>query len=149
LCHGHDAGTGSGHTVTALYEIVPPGVAVPLGDAGDLKYQGKRSDTEAAKSGEWLTLRMRDKHPDTDEAREIAFSLPAAGLRKAGSADFRFAASVAAFALLLRDSEYKGSAAWADVKEWAAASLGPDTKGYRRDFVTLVGQADQLSRKRD
>lgn len=145
-----DAGDmGSGHTVTALYEIVPPGVSVDLADAGDLKYQGKRPDTEVAKTGEWLTLRMRYKHPDTDEAREIAFPLPANGLRKAGSTDFRFAASVAAFGLLLRDSEYKGSATWTDVKDWAKESLGNDQKGYRHDFLSLVEQAERLSRKRD
>ncbi len=145
-----DAGDmGSGHTVTALYEIVPPGVPINLPDAGDLKYQGKRSDTKVAKTGEWLTLRMRYKDPDSDDAREIAFPLPANGLRKSGSTDFRFAASVAAFGLLLRDSEYKGSASWADVKEWANASLGHDQKGYRRDFVDLAEQAEKLTRKRD
>ena len=145
-----DAGDmGSGHTVTALYEIVPPGVPIQLADAGDLKYQGKRPDTKVARTGEWLTLRMRYKDPDTDDAREIAFSLPANGLRKSGSTDFRFAASVAAFGLLLRDSEYKGSASWPDVKEWANASLGHDQKGYRRDFLDLVDQAEKLTRKRD
>lgn len=143
-----DAGDmGSGHTVTTLYEIVPPGVSIDLPDAGDLKYQGKRQDTVAAKSGEWLTLRMRYKHPDTEAAREIAFALPGNALRKSGSTDFKFAAAVAAFGLLLRDSEYKGSATWAGVKEWAAASLGHDRKGYRREFLTLLDQAEHLARK--
>jgi Ca-activated chloride channel homolog len=145
-----DAGDmGSGHTVTALYEIVPPGVSVPLGDAGDLKYQDKRPDTEAATTGEWLTLRMRYKHPDTDAATEIAFPLGKDGLRRNGSPDFRFAASVAAFGLLLRDSEYKGTATWASVEELAKAALGADRKGYRHDFLDLVGQTQRLSGKRD
>jgi Ca-activated chloride channel family protein len=135
--------------VTALYEIVPPGVPITLSDGGDLKYLGKRSDTEAAKSGEWLTFRMRYKHPDTDEAREIAFPLPENGLRKSGSTDFHFAAAVAAFGLLLRDSEYKGSATWSAVKEWAAAARGHDQKEYRRDFLDLVEKAERLTRKRD
>src|SRR5262245_5375758 len=145
-----DAGDmGSGHTVTALYEIVPPGVSVPLGDAGKLKYQGKRPDTNAAKSGEWVTLRMRYKHPDTEAAREIEFPLGKDGLRSAGSQDFRFAAAVAAFGLLLRDSEYKGAANWADVREWASAAAGEDRKGYRRDFLELLAQAERLARKSD
>jgi Ca-activated chloride channel family protein len=144
-----DAGDmGSGHTVTALYEIVPPGVSVPLGDAGDLKYQGKRQDTEAAKSGEWLTLRMRYKQPDTEDAREIAFALPENGLRRSGSTDFRFAAAVAAFGLLLRDSEYKGTATWSDVREWAEAALGSQRE-QRREFIDLVERAERLKRKAD
>jgi Ca-activated chloride channel family protein len=145
-----DAGDmGSGHTVTALYEIVPPGVPTPAGDSGDLKYQGKRSDTDVAKSGEWLTLRMRYKHPDTDAVKEIAFPLGKDGLRKSGSPDFRFASAVAAFGLLLRDSEYKGSATWTDVKAWASAAVGDDRKGYRRDFLELLDQGERLARKAD
>jgi len=145
-----DAGDmGSGHTVTALYEIVPPGASVPLADAGDLKYQGKRQDTDVAKTGEWLTLRMRYKHPDTESVQEISFPLGKEGLRTGGSRDFRFASAVAAFGLLLRDSEYKGSSTWADVKEWASAAVGDDRNGYRRDFLDLVDQAERLAGKRD
>jgi Ca-activated chloride channel family protein len=145
-----DAGDmGSGHTVTALYEIVPPGVPNPVGDSGDLKYQGARSDTDVARSGEWLTLRMRYKHPDTDSVKEIAFPLGKDSLRKSGSPDFRFASAVAAFGLLLRDSEYKGSATWSDVKSWATAAVAEDRKGYRRDFIDLVEQAERLARKSD
>ena len=72
--------------VTALYEIVPVGREGPVADAGDLKYQNKHIDTDAAKTGEWLTVRMRYKHPDTDEAQEIAFPLGKDGLRKTGLA---------------------------------------------------------------
>ena len=145
-----DAGDmGSGHTVTALYEVAPAGVEVPVPDAGDLKYQGKPADTAAARSGEWLTFRMRYKDPDTDAASELSFPLPADGVRKAGSTDFRFAAAVAAFGLLLRDSEYKGSATWTDVKDWAANAVGPDRRGYRRDFVELVDRAERLTKRAD
>jgi Ca-activated chloride channel homolog len=145
-----DAGDmGSGHTVTALYEIVPMGVEVPAQDAGDLKYQGPPKETKAAKSGEWLTFRMRYKDPDSEAPTELAFPLDKQGLRKSGSTDFRFAAAVAAFGLLLRDSEYKGAATWADVKEWAADAAGPDRQGYRRDFVELVNRADRLTKRAD
>jgi len=145
-----DAGDmGSGHTVTALYEIVPPGVDIPLADSGDLKYQGKNIDTDAARTGEWLTFRMRYKSPETEEAREIAFPLSKEGLRKSGSTDFRFAASVAAFGMLLRESEYKGSANWSSVRAWASEAIGQERADLRRDFLDLVKQAEALSGKRD
>jgi Ca-activated chloride channel homolog len=147
---GKDAGDmGSGHTVTALYEVVPVGVEVPIQDAGDLKYQGTRPDTSAAKSGEWLTFRMRYKDPESDAATELAFPLGKDGVRKSGSTDFRFAAAVAGFGLLLRDSEYKGSATWADVKSWAANAVGEDRRGYRKDFLGLLEQAERLAKKAD
>ena len=92
---------------------------------------------------------MRYKDPESDAAQEIAFPLSAEGLRKQGSTDFRFAASVAAFGLLLRDSEYKGTTNWSEVKAWATSSIGPDKKGYRRDFLDLLEQAERISRKRD
>jgi Ca-activated chloride channel family protein len=145
-----DAGDmGSGHTVTALYEVVPAGVEVPAQDAGDLKYQGKPADTAAARTGEWLTFRMRYKDPDSEIPIELAFPLGKDGLRKSGSTDFRFAAAVAGFGLLLRDSEYKGSATWADVREWAADAIGADRKGYRRDFLELLAQAERLTKRAD
>ncbi|MSR53634.1 MAG: DUF3520 domain-containing protein [Gemmataceae bacterium] len=145
-----DAGDmGSGHTVTALYEIVPPGVDIPLADAGDLKYQGKNIDTDAAKTGEWLTFRMRYKNPETEEAREVAFPLVKEGLRKSGSTDFRFAASVAAFGMLLRESEHKGSANWSSVKAWTTDAIGQERADQRRDFLDLLKKAEALKGKRD
>jgi Ca-activated chloride channel homolog len=147
---GKDAGDmGSGHTVTALYEVVPVGVEVPIPDAGNLKYQSASTDTPAAKSGEWLTFRVRYKDPESEAASELAFPLPKEALRKGGSTDFRFAAAVAAFGLLLRDSEYKGTATWAEVQTWAADALGEDRRGYRRDFVQLVEKAGRLTQHAD
>jgi Ca-activated chloride channel family protein len=140
---------GSGHTVTALYEVVPAGVDISIPDAGDLKYQAKPLDTAAARSGEWLTFRMRYKDPDTDAPSELAFPLGQDALRKSGSTDFRFAAAVAAFGLLLRDSEYKGSATWADVKDWATAAVGEDRRGYRHDFVQLLERSERLTKHTD
>jgi Ca-activated chloride channel family protein len=56
---------------------------------------------------------------------------------------------VAAFGLLLRDSEYRGTATWADVKEWARAGLGRDRNGYRAAFLGLVDRAERLSHRPD
>src|SRR5204863_7454872 len=75
-----DAGDmGSGHACTALYEIVPVGEKVAAGEVEPLKYQTKTELTEAAKTGEWLTVRMRYKHPETDKASEASPVLPANG----------------------------------------------------------------------
>ena len=142
-----DAGDmGSGHTCTALYEIVPVGVASPLQSAGDLKYQRAGSETPAAKTGEWLTVRMRYKNPDSEQGKELATTMPAAGLAKHPSDDFRFAASVATFGMLLRDSEYKGTATFDAVREWASGALGNDRNGLRSEFLGLVGKARQLKK---
>lgn len=70
-------------------------------------------------------------------------------MRTHGSPDFRFASAVAAFGLLLRDSEYKGSATWPAVREWAKSALGHDRRGYRADFLDLVNRAERLSGRPD
>ncbi len=149
-----DAGDmGSGLTCTALYEIVPAGVDIPLQRPGDLKYQKAGADSEAAKTGdeaaktgEWLTVRMRFKHPDSGQAQEIAVAMPSDGVNRQTGADFRFAASVAAFGMILRDSEHKGAATLNKVREWAINSLADDRNGLRSEFVRLVGQAERLQK---
>ena len=104
----------------------------PAGRGGRLKYQSKPGG-----HGGGPERRVADgadalQGPGGRRGKEMAFALAGNGLRKSGSTDFRFAAAVAEFGLVLRDSEYKGSAKWADVKEWAADAVGPDRKGYRR-----------------
>src|SRR5262249_5303312 len=89
-----DAGDmGSGHTCTALYEVVPVGEKVSNSEIEPLKYQSRTELTDAAKTGEWLTVRMRYKHPETDKASEVSAVVPPDGLAKEASADFRFAAA--------------------------------------------------------
>jgi len=137
---------GSGLTCTALYEIVPAGVDIPLQKVGDLKYQKAGADSEAAQSGGWLTVRMRYKHPDSGQAQEIAVAMPSDGVSQQTGADYRFAASVAAFGMILRDSEYKGTATLNKVHEWAINSLADDRNGLRSEFVRLVAQAERLKK---
>jgi Ca-activated chloride channel family protein len=142
-----DAGDmGSGRTCTALYEIVPIGVNIPLQKSGDLKYQKAGADAPAAKSGEWLTVRMRYKQPDSDQAKELAVEMPENGLRGQTTADFRFASAVAAFGMLLRDSEFKGEATFEKVREWANGSLAEDRNGLRSELVRLVDRARGLKK---
>jgi len=142
-----DAGDmGSGHTCTALYEIVPVGVSIPVQNAGDLKYQKAAEDAPAAKSGEWLTVRLRYKPVDRDDAKELAVVLPEQGVTTRPSDDFRFAAATAGFGMLLRDSEYKGSATFQSIHDLAVNAAGNDRNGSRSEFVRLVDKARQLKK---
>ena len=145
-----DAGEiGSGHTVTALYEVVPAGVAFPGAPGVDpLKYQdAPRRSSPAATTGELLTVKLRYKEPDGDRSRLIEVPVRDGGASfAAASEDFRFAAAVAAFGLCLRASEHRGTATLADVYEWAFAAAGPDPYGYRQELLRLVAQAERLGR---
>jgi Ca-activated chloride channel family protein len=144
-----DAGEiGAGHTVTALYELVPTGAEYPSAGDRPLKYQrvSEKNLTDAAQSGELLTLRLRYKQPDGEQSQLLEFTVEDEGLRFGQSSpDFQFAASVAAFGMLLRGSKYAGSATLAAVEEYAVSGLGDDSKGYRAEFVDLVRKARELS----
>ncbi|NUQ62804.1 MAG: VWA domain-containing protein [Pirellulales bacterium] len=146
-----DAGEiGAGHTVTALYEIVPAGNKGPDAAAREsLRYQrDRREPTEAAASGELLTVRLRYKEPDGEKSKLLESPLKDSGARfGSASDDFRFAASVAAFGMLLRDSRYFGEATLAAVEEYAAGSLGEDPGGDRAEFLDLVRRTRTLTGK--
>jgi Ca-activated chloride channel family protein len=141
-----DAGeVGAGHTVTALYELIPPGGDLSSINIDPLKYQ-RVTSTEAAGSGELMTLRIRYKAPDGDVSRESVFEV--ADAKRAISAspqDFRFAAAVAEFGMLLRDSKAKGTATWDSALQLASTSQGEDAQGYRQEFISMIRQAQQLS----
>jgi Ca-activated chloride channel homolog len=146
-----DAGEiGAGHTVTALYEVVPVGAPAPDvgGKVDPLKYQTLEDRREQARSdsGEMLTLKVRYKEPTGDVSSKLEFPLRDEGKSfGAASADFKFAAAVASFGMILRDSPNKGSATLADVTNWARAGLEQDVGGYRSEFLGLVKQAQALA----
>jgi Ca-activated chloride channel family protein len=140
-----DAGDiGAGHTVTALYEVVPPGGEIDVPGVDPLKYQEPTRPSARAKSDELLTLKLRYKQPDGDRSTlmEVALKDQGQGF-DAASTDFRFAAAAAAFGMILRDSPYKGSADFAKTLQWAKASLGTDEGSLRAEFLTLVEKARQ------
>lgn len=161
-----DAGEiGAGHTVTALYEVQLAGDEDNLAGAeaaeqdagaqageGDtpevdpLRYQQPAQLTKVAQSsGEMLTVKVRYKKPDGDVSTLVEF--PTRDEGKAwdqASHDFRFAASVAVLGMILRDSPHKGSATLADVQAWAETGLGDDRFGYRRAFIEMARQAQQV-----
>jgi Ca-activated chloride channel family protein len=144
-----DAGEiGAGHTVTALYELVPAGGEAPATKVDALKYQRTGEATEAAASDELLTLKLRFKQPAGDASELIDLAVQDSKQSDAqASEDFRFAVSVAGFGLLLRGSQFKGDLTWGAVLELATASRGADAHGYRAEFIELVKKARMLAGK--
>ena len=138
-----DAGeVGAGHCVTALYEVVPTGEPVPGAPVDALKYQRAGEGTG---SGDLLTVKLRWKEPEGDASTAREFPLEDAGLAfDAAGEDFRFAAAVAEFALLLRGSEHARGASLDAVREIAASALGADPGGRRAEFLALVERAAAL-----
>ncbi|HEX6883567.1 MAG TPA: YfbK domain-containing protein, partial [Planctomycetota bacterium] len=140
-----DAGEiGAGHTVTALYEVVP--VGAEQATERPLRYQ-ERAPRPAALSRELLTVQLRYKQPagTTSELLSVPFT-DGGGAFEAADDDLRFATAVAAFGLCLRDSEHRGSATLSDVYRWAKDALGADPHGDRREFLKLVDVARGLGR---
>ncbi|MDQ6763185.1 MAG: DUF3520 domain-containing protein, partial [Bacteroidota bacterium] len=142
-----DAGElGSGHTVTALYEIIPAGVKSEfLKSADSLKYQKNNAKSKASFNDEMLTIKLRYKAPDKDVSELIVHSVIDKSFSINNTSDnFRFAAAVADFAMLLRNSEYKGNSTFDQVIQLANASIGNDEEGYRSEFINLVKKASRL-----
>jgi Ca-activated chloride channel homolog len=140
-----DAGEmGAGHAVTALYEVVPVG-APPVALAGDsLTYQQVSLRPSARRSSELMTVRLRYKDPQGTRSRLLSTTVQDRG-DSHPSADMRFASAVAAFALVLRGSEYRGDATYAMVMALAREAQGEDTEGYRQEFISMVDRARTLS----
>jgi Ca-activated chloride channel family protein len=144
-----DAGdVGAGHSVTALYEVVPVGAALP-GSAGDvepLRYQRPAGRaTDAATGDELMLVKLRYKQPAGSRSRalrHVVLDRPAPL-----SEDFTFAAAVAAFGMILRDSPFRGSATVDDVIAAAERTAGDDPGGYRAEFVGLARTYRELTRR--
>ena len=143
-----DAGElGAGHSVTALYEIIPAGSEEPLVAVDRLKYQAVANTAAARTSGEIMTVKLRYKPPTSNKS--VLLSRPVIDHHvdlNATSADFRFATAVAEFGLLLRNSKHKGQASFRAVEARARQATGKDAAGYRYDFVKLVQKAALLKR---
>src|SRR4030095_7107566 len=138
-----DAGEiGAGHTVTALYEVVPAGKEGDVPGIDALKYQKPVATTRESKSGELLTLKLRYKEPDGAISKLIQVPVSDRGTSWAqASRDFKFASAVAALGMILRDSPYKGNSTLGSVLELAEAGKGEDKQGYRAEFIELVRAA--------
>lgn len=139
-----DAGElGSGHTVTALYEVIPTGVDSEfVKNIDPLKYQEK-SNPIAVDSDELLTVKFRYKEPEGSKSKLIT-QIVKNQVRKSGD-NLNWSMAVAGFGMLLRDSELKGEITYASVLEMARESKGKDAFGYRREFIELVDIARSMS----
>jgi len=146
-----DAGDiGAGHTVTAFYELIPPGDEVDALPTRDpLKYGPPPSSDWEPSYDELMTVKIRYKLPHETESELIEFPIAADSVKQAGeeTEDFRFAASVACFGMLLRDSIYKGAATFTNVITMAQNAIGQDKYGYRANFVEMVRKAKIISKK--
>jgi Ca-activated chloride channel homolog len=138
-----DAGDiGAGHRVTALYEVVPAG---GKGRMDPLHYSTTKPAGE--KNGELAHLKLRYKKPGADTSQLLEYPVLKSSVTPAAklSADFRFAASVAAFGQLLRGGKFMGEFGFDDVQALARSGFEQDSDGYRREFVSLVQLASTLA----
>ncbi|WCT12020.1 vWA domain-containing protein [Mucilaginibacter jinjuensis] len=143
-----DAGDmGVGHTVTALYEIIPVGVKDNFTNSVDpLKYQKVQKTPSVYTSEDMVTIKFRYKEPESDKSKlsqVVVMDKPIASANT--SVDFRFAAAVAEFGMLLRGSDYKQNSTFEQAIEMARAAKGTDHEGYRAEFVKLAESAKLMA----
>lgn len=142
-----DAGElGAGHSVTALYELIPSDAEAPMLETGELKYQ----QTRLVPSDELMTVKLRYKQPGSETSRLITRSVRSGDIRAMTGRhpNIEFASAVAEFGLLLRDSEYKGRADYERLLQRARDAKGTDEEGYRAEFIRLVERARTLEADR-
>ncbi len=136
-----DAGEmGAGHSVTALYEIVTAGSEGEPANVDELKYQ----ESAVIPSDEIATLKLRYKKPDGDESKLLTQTIDDQDIKASSSDNLKLASSVAEFGLLLRDSEYKGTANYEALIERAKETLDNDDTGYGKEFIEMVGKARKI-----
>jgi len=143
-----DAGElGSGHTVTALYEVIPVGVSSPF-VVDKLKYQKTEISSKAYTSDELMTVKLRYKEPDGDKSKLIVQGLKDAGSSlKSTSDNFRWSVAVAAFGMQLTDSDYRGDINYSEILSLARSARGEDREGYRAEFIRMIRSSELLARK--
>ena len=140
-----DAGElGAGHTVTALYEVIPHGVDIDssLSDIDPLKYQTPTTPVNGF-NDELMTVKLRYKQPDGDKSQLLTQVIKRSD-RSELSENLKFASSVASFGMLLRDSKFKGNSSFQMVQQLAKESKGIDENGYRAEFIKIVELAELL-----
>jgi Ca-activated chloride channel family protein len=145
-----DAGElGSGHTVTALYELIPTGIKDSmLKNVDALRYQKVKPVSKSDFDDEVMNMKLRYKKPDGDKSTLIEHPLKDENISFSSTSDnFRFAIAVAEFGMLLRNSGYKGNAAFASVKQIAQSAISTDKEGYKKEFIQLVEKAASLKEK--
>ncbi|HEY4965803.1 MAG TPA: von Willebrand factor type A domain-containing protein [Puia sp.] len=143
-----DAGElGSGHTVTAIYELIPVGVTDEFSQKVDpLRYQRKAKIEMRDATDELMTIKFRYKKPDADTSRLIVHTVTEESLTSETSNNFQFVSAVAEFGMLLRNSAFKQQASYDQAYILAKSALGDDKEGYRKEFLKLLGEAEKLAK---
>ncbi|HET9279356.1 MAG TPA: YfbK domain-containing protein, partial [Flavitalea sp.] len=147
-----DAGElGSGHTVTALYEVIPVGVKSNFTESVDkLKYQKELQANKQDETDEVMTIKFRYKKPNEDKSKLIEHPVIDRAIPVQKTSDnFRFAAAVAQFGMLLRNSEFKQTSTYNNAWKLAKSSLGEDKEGYRSEFLRMIKNAESLVQNRN
>ena len=138
-----DAGEiGAGHSVTALYELIPAGQPLEGVSIDPLKYQTTQV-AATAPGGEAMTVKIRYKAPDGDVSTLMT---TAVAVRTQSIPELGFAAAVVEFGMLLRDSEFKGASTFSEALALAQRFKGEDPHGHRAEFIRLIGAAEGVSR---
>ena len=144
-----DAGElGAGHTVTAMYEIIPIGVRSEFSPVDKLKYQKTQIDPKSVNSNELMTIKLRYKQPNGSKSKLIEHPLIDQQINLENTSDnFRWAAAVAEWGMLLRDSEFKGDANFDQILQLAKNAKGKDEQGYRIELINLVESCQLMAKK--
>lgn len=140
-----DAGEiGSGHTVTALYEIIPAGTTSKWIERTDpLKYQHHAGPLVKYKNDEMMNIKIRYKEPEGDKSKLLQHAVNSKA-NKNPSVDFMFASAVAQYGMLLNNSEFRQSSSFENAKYLAQRAQGNDHEGYRKEFLSLLDKASEL-----
>lgn len=146
-----DAGDmGSGHTVTALYEVIPVGVKSKFYDVDDLKYQkGANENENVTGSDELLYVKIRYKDPGSSKSKKLEVPVQSGDVAfESSSENFRWSAAVACFGMILRESEHHNDATLAEVRTWAQVARGEDPHGYRGEFMRMLELGELMTSRK-
>jgi Ca-activated chloride channel family protein len=134
--------------VTALYEVIPAGVKTDLLDKVDpLKYSPAKSTAKTTVGKELMNIKLRYKKPDGDKSRLLEHPVTDAQKNwRDASENFRFAAAVAGYGMMLRNSAFKGNLNYLTIQQMAKTAIGTDKEGYRKEFLKLVASTAKLNK---
>ena len=141
-----DAGElGAGHTVTAIYEIIPSSSTEKVAELDSLKYQQIKIPESAANSPEIMTVKLRYKLPDGDQSIPMETAVYDKVRDLADSSwRYRWSSAVVGYGMLLQDSEFKHKLTWSMVRKLAEGSINDDKYGYQKEFLNLLEKAALL-----